>query len=123
MIRRLIPDTVFANAGIGESGGFVKLLASPPGSNPPEKPDLKTIDIDLIGTTYTVYLAAHYLRQNATPGGKIVATSSSLGFYGEPMFPLYCAAKAGVSFQPLYNPPIQSYYFRNKQFLRQRGCI
>ena len=45
---------------------------------------------------HTVYLAIHYMRQNETRGGKIVATASSAGIYASPLIPVYAASKHAV---------------------------
>ena len=88
---------MFANAGIADTLPFATLAALPKDGTPPPKPNLRTVDIDLIGVIYTIYLATHYLRQNPTPGGKIVATASAAALYSLSYVATYCASKAGVS--------------------------
>lgn len=60
------------------------------------KPNLKTIEVDLLGPTYAAFLALHYFRTNEpNTGGKVVITSSTAGLYGCPPQPQYGAAKFG----------------------------
>ncbi|KAK2733582.1 hydrolase 76 protein [Myotisia sp. PD_48] len=89
-------DFVAANAGIADATNLADPVTGVSPGAPPPKPTFKTIDVDLYGVVYTVYLALHYFRQNAVPGGKIVATASSLGLYPLPSLPQYTAAKHGV---------------------------
>ncbi|EEP82160.1 predicted protein [Uncinocarpus reesii 1704] len=87
---------VAANAGIADNVQIAAPYASATPDSPPPKPDLKTIDVDLTGVLYTIYLSLHYFRQNPCPGGKIVATSSSGGLYPLPYLPLYTTAKHAI---------------------------
>jgi NAD(P)-dependent dehydrogenase (short-subunit alcohol dehydrogenase family) len=90
-------DYVAANAGVAD---LQSLYEKQPGE--PTKPNLKTIDIDLIGPIYCLWLAAHYFRMNGEQGGSIVITSSSAGLYKFPTNPQYAAAKHGVrTWKPL----------------------
>ncbi|CAH0028131.1 unnamed protein product [Clonostachys rhizophaga] len=84
-------DYVAANAGVAD---FQSLYEKNDGE--PQKPDLRTIDIDLNGQIYCLYLAAHYFRQNGGNSGTIVFTSSNAGLYKLPTNPQYAAAKYGV---------------------------
>lgn len=60
------------------------------------KPNLKTIEVDLLGPVYATYLALHYFRTNSpNTGGKVVITSSTAGLYGCPPQPQYGTAKFG----------------------------
>ncbi|KFY90899.1 hypothetical protein V501_01909 [Pseudogymnoascus sp. VKM F-4519 (FW-2642)] len=89
-------DFVAANAGIVDNFPIYKAGESTRPTGPPPKPDLKTIDIDLNGAIYTVYLALHYMRINSTPGGKITMTASSAALYPLDTVPLYAAAKHAI---------------------------
>jgi 15-hydroxyprostaglandin dehydrogenase (NAD) len=82
---------VAANAGIDDSQD----LYVP--SDGVTKPNLKTIEVDLLGPLYATYLALHYFRTNEpNTGGKVVITSSTAGLYGCPPQPQYGTAKFGV---------------------------
>lgn len=60
------------------------------------KPNLKTIEVDLMGPVYATYIALHYFRTNEpNTGGKVVITSSTAGLYGCPPQPQYGTAKFG----------------------------
>ncbi|RDL36183.1 uncharacterized protein BP5553_06795 [Venustampulla echinocandica] len=88
-------DVVFANAGVSEIGEFLE--RSEDASAGPTKPNLKTLDIDLSGLLYTVRLAVHYMRKNATSEkGSIICTASNAGIYAFPAAPMYGVAKHGV---------------------------
>ncbi|KAI2616856.1 NAD(P)-binding protein [Hypoxylon sp. NC1633] len=91
-------DVVMANAGISEQGASSLTLVD---EDEPSQPRLRTIDVNLTGTIYTVKLAAHYLKKNtpdATTGsrGCIICTASSAGLYPFPVAPIYAASKAGI---------------------------
>jgi short chain dehydrogenase len=63
----------------------------------PPKPDLSTTDVDYKAVIYGTQLAIHFMRQNATPGGAIVATASICGVHPIESLPEYSGAKAAVS--------------------------
>jgi len=65
----------------------------------PPKPDLASTEIDFKALLYGVQLSVHFMRQNATPGGQIVATASLVGVHPLASFPEYSANKAAVSDQ------------------------
>ena len=94
-------DFVALNAGIDDRDDIFKSISNDP-NNPPKKPNLKTIDVDLIGPYYGCKLAAHYLSLDSKaagkpqPGGKIVITSSAAGIYPAPFVPQYAMAKTGL---------------------------
>lgn len=78
-------DEVFAYAGDGKA---------------PEKPDLATIIINLIGTLYTSKLASHYfIKQNGQQPSEsqedtcLVLIGSGAAFLDCPRAPQYCATK------------------------------
>ncbi|KAE8167334.1 hypothetical protein BDV40DRAFT_295918 [Aspergillus tamarii] len=93
-------DIVFANAGITEKGSL--LPAKHDGNEGPPKPNLATLNVNLVGAIYTVHLAIHYMYKNATSdptassNGLIVCTASNAGLYPFPMAPMYATTKAGV---------------------------
>ena len=62
----------------------------------PPKPDLSTTDVDFKGVVYGTQLAIHFMRKNATHGGKIVATASAAGIVPHETYPEYDGAKAAV---------------------------
>ncbi|KAJ5706821.1 hypothetical protein N7488_006622 [Penicillium malachiteum] len=96
-------DIVFANAGITEHGS---LLPPKDGdlSTRPSKPNLATVNVNLIGVVYSVQLAIHYMAQNKlapsedspSSNGLIVCTASNAGLYPLPIAPLYAVTKHGV---------------------------
>jgi len=85
-------DFVFANAGILDVADFYE----PSTELPPPEPSLLTSQVSCDGAIYTGYLAMHYLRQNSTPGGSIIMTSSASALYQAAILPIYCAAKYAV---------------------------
>ncbi|KAE8143116.1 hypothetical protein BDV38DRAFT_267147 [Aspergillus pseudotamarii] len=102
-------DIVFANAGITEKGSL--LPAKRDGNEGPPKPNLATLNVNLVGAIYSkfpssiensVHLAIHYMYKNATSdptassNGLIVCTASNAGLYPFPMAPMYATTKAGV---------------------------
>ena len=90
-----------------DAAPFFKLMNVPKDSTPPPKPNLKALDVNLTAVIHTAYLAAHYFRQNPSPGGKIVATAGVSGIYGMRGMPIEAASKHGVSCAPR-----QTYLFK-----------
>ncbi|KAJ5889595.1 hypothetical protein N7504_010405 [Penicillium tannophilum] len=91
-------DIVFANAGITEKGS---LLPQGDAENGPVKPDLATLNVNLVGVIYSVQLAIHYMSKNPSGNGQgskglICCTASNAGLYPFPMAPMYSATKYGV---------------------------
>ncbi|KAL3264972.1 hypothetical protein ABHI18_000249 [Aspergillus niger] len=89
-------DIVCANAGIGETGSLFTTAG-----DEPVKPGLKTHDVCLAGTIYTVSLAAFYLSRNQPSPvtgikGSIICTASNSGIYPLNLAPIYTTAKYGV---------------------------
>ncbi|TNY22238.1 hypothetical protein DMC30DRAFT_415242 [Rhodotorula diobovata] len=87
-------DVVVANAGIFESGSFLDDTVDTEGKL--TKPDLGTIDINVVGTLYTARLAFHHLRQRpeSSPGLKALVILGSLtSFVATPGCPLYATSK------------------------------
>ncbi|GAA5889811.1 hypothetical protein JCM6882_004332 [Rhodosporidiobolus microsporus] len=85
-------DVVIANAGIFEGGLLLEDKLDETGKL--AKPDISTIDINIIGSTYTSKLAFHYLTKNPSKGLKSLVVLGSLTSYiPSPGCPLYIAAK------------------------------
>jgi 15-hydroxyprostaglandin dehydrogenase (NAD) len=81
---------VAANAGIDDTQD---LAGSWDGVS---KPNLKTIEVDLLGPIYATFLAIQYFRSNSpNTGGKVVITSSTAGLYASSGQPQYGVAKYG----------------------------
>lgn len=94
-------DFAALNAGIDDRDDIFNSISSD-SSKPPQKPNMLTLEIDLIGAYYGAKLAAHYMSLDSTAagkpkaGGKIVVTSSAAGIYPIPLCPQYGAAKHGL---------------------------
>ncbi|KAI9743990.1 MAG: hypothetical protein M1818_002724 [Claussenomyces sp. TS43310] len=86
-------DVVVANAGCDEPRNqYFGLRKDETGD--PLPLDLRVLDVDLKGTSYTVALGMHYLlKENGGRGGSIVLISSMAGYHGVPELPNYTAAK------------------------------
>ncbi|KAE8347735.1 hypothetical protein BDV24DRAFT_170760 [Aspergillus arachidicola] len=91
-------DHVFANAGIAPRTNF--LDESPDNNSELAPPDLKVLNVNLIGAIYTTRLAVHHFRKfagqhNGVATGSIVFTASASSFqnFGAPD---YATAKHGV---------------------------
>ncbi|KAH8807821.1 hypothetical protein F5884DRAFT_704150 [Xylogone sp. PMI_703] len=84
-------DLVAANAGITDQQNLYERQ-----SGELQKPNLKTVEVDLIAVIYALWLAAHYFRKNGKEGGKIIMTASSAGLYPFPTNPQYAVAKHGI---------------------------
>ncbi|OJJ38269.1 hypothetical protein ASPWEDRAFT_57053 [Aspergillus wentii DTO 134E9] len=97
-------DVVFANAGITEKGRLLPTAEERVGGKP-SKPDLKTLDVNLVGVLYSIKLGIHYISKNTPQAplsgppskGSIICTSSNAGHYAFPIAPLYAATKHGVT--------------------------
>ncbi|KAJ3739336.1 hypothetical protein DFH05DRAFT_1514949 [Lentinula detonsa] len=95
-------DVVVPNAGIGEPGNFLEVkLDNKTGK--PQKPNLSTVQVNLIGVLYTVHLAQHYLlvdlRKVDTPTQPLKAMiliGSMASWDGFPVAPIYSASKHAV---------------------------
>ena len=88
---------VIANAGIHRKDEVFSYAGD---GNEPEKPDLSTIDVNLVGPLYTSKLASHYfVKQNGqepSPAQEdtcLVLIGSGAAFLDCPRAPQYCAAK------------------------------
>ncbi|KAF5355507.1 hypothetical protein D9758_006411 [Tetrapyrgos nigripes] len=91
-------DIVVANAGISEVGRFLNVGLDTHGK--PSKPNLKTLEVNLVGAMYTVHLAQHYLLVNREPEGtslkSVVMLGSMASWVAIPTAPVYAASKHGV---------------------------
>lgn len=79
----------------------------------PPQPDILTVDVSLVSSIWSAYLAMHFFRKNFSKGGNLVFTSSSAGIYPSSEMVLYSASKHGVSLLKLsaarvWEFPIQS---------------
>ncbi|KAK3290120.1 uncharacterized protein B0H64DRAFT_453040, partial [Chaetomium fimeti] len=100
-------DVVVANAGVSEQGAttLVRLPLDGGGGGEDEgrsRPGVATLEVNLLGTVYSVNLAVHYMNKKPKPGaggasrGSIICTASNAGLYPLPVAPLYAACKFGV---------------------------
>ncbi|CRL26592.1 Short-chain dehydrogenase/reductase SDR [Penicillium camemberti] len=76
-------DHVFANAGIGPTTNFLDDNLDENGQLTP--PDLRTVNVNLLGVIFTVRLAAYYIQKHSAhrPSGElgsIVVTASTASF-------------------------------------------
>ncbi|KAI1773237.1 NAD(P)-binding protein [Hypoxylon cercidicola] len=91
-------DVVMANAGISEQGASSLALVE---EEEPSQPRLRTLDVNLTGTIYTVKLAIHYIKKNQLDPstgsrGSVICTASNAGLYPFPVAPIYAASKFGI---------------------------
>ena len=86
---------LWANAGVVDRSS-IYILNHRGSKEIPPAPDVATTMIDYVGVVYGTQLAIHFMRQNPTPGGQIVATASIAGIHPHSTYPEYCGAKAGV---------------------------
>ncbi|KIY44528.1 NAD(P)-binding protein [Fistulina hepatica ATCC 64428] len=89
-------DVVVANAGVGEIGKFQQPRYNE--AHQPQKPNLGTVDINLVGTLYSIHLGLHYMKKDQTPESlkAIVLVGSIASWMGIPRGPLYSASKHGI---------------------------
>ena len=93
-------DFFAANAGIEDKESvFAKFDLEAE----PVKPNLATIELDLLGVLYGLKLFIHYARKtrselppSASFTPAMIITASSVGLYQFPASPQYCAAKYGL---------------------------
>jgi len=87
-------DAVVPNAGILEAQS---LLNHDPAGAKPSKPNVSTIEINLIGVIYTVKLAFYYLKKNPSKDGKSITLIGSMASHvGLATANLYSTSKHGV---------------------------
>lgn len=90
-------DVVLPNAGVTEFGRFDQRLEEESAQDRPVKPNLKTLDIDLIGVLYTTRIALWYFFNDKRdePGLRSIAfTGSMSSFYGSNYGVNYGVSKA-----------------------------
>ena len=93
-------DFLAANAGIAAVDSVYDLSSKELG--PPMKPNLQTLEVDLIAVYYGVQLFKYYHQNSGGEAlGKIVVTISQSGLYPLHFRPTYASAKHGVSRTPL----------------------
>ncbi|KAK5123625.1 hypothetical protein LTR85_002663 [Meristemomyces frigidus] len=91
-------DLFAANAGMDDRDDIFNTISSD-STKPPKQPNMKTIEVNLVGTYYGIKLAAHYMTIDSKAagkekiGGKIVVTASAAGLYPLPSVPQYAATK------------------------------
>lgn len=83
-------DIVIPNAGVTEIGEFTRV-----GFGQPKKPNLKTLDVNLISVIHTTQLAHHYFSnsKNSDSLKTIVIIGSMGSLSGIPAAPIYAASK------------------------------
>ena len=90
-------DFFAANAGIADREDVFEQFSL---DEEPKKPDLTTLDVDLVSVFHGLKLFVHYARKARREGRartrKMVATASMMGIYPFETNPQYCAAKHGV---------------------------
>jgi len=88
-------DVVVVNAGVSEIGNFEKVSVS---NGRPVKPQLKTLEINLVAALYTAHCAVHYLPQKQVPGElkSVVLLGSMASWLPIPNGEMYSAAKHGL---------------------------
>lgn len=90
-------DVVVPNAGFIDTGSAYNLRRKGAAvTDLPPQPDLSATDANFKGVMYSTTLAQHFMRHNATPGGKIIVTGSMIGVHPCGTFPEYCASKAAA---------------------------
>jgi NAD(P)-dependent dehydrogenase (short-subunit alcohol dehydrogenase family) len=62
-----------------------------------KRPDLRPLDVNLVGTIYAIMLFKHFVRKSGRSGGKVVITASRAGQYRMPSHLIYCTSKHGAS--------------------------
>ncbi|TVY44413.1 5'-hydroxyaverantin dehydrogenase [Lachnellula occidentalis] len=89
-------DIVIANAGVvGADDMFT--LQDP--ALPPVKPNLRIIEINLLGMTYTTKLALHYFRRQPVEAGRdrcLIIKASIAAYADQPGSPQYNVSKWGA---------------------------
>ncbi|KAH7234545.1 short chain dehydrogenase reductase [Fusarium solani] len=89
-------DVVIANAGVVGADDLFK-LQEPDG--PPVKPDLRILEINLLGTAYTAKLALHYFRRQPEEPSRdrcLIIKGSIAAYADQPGSPQYNMSKWGA---------------------------
>ncbi|KAF4537044.1 Glycoside hydrolase, partial [Lasiodiplodia theobromae] len=88
-------DAVLSNAGINREDFLADSFDAATGELLP--PDLKVLDVNLVGAVYAVKCAVHFFAKRQTEVRcQIVLTGSAASFLDTPPLHLYCASKAGI---------------------------
>lgn len=90
-------DHVFANAGVGPTTSFLDHSLDDAGNLVP--PNLRTINVNLIGPLYTLWLSTYHLQKNAQegkPSDSSIVLSASASSFQNFRVPDYTVAKHGV---------------------------
>ncbi|PVH73222.1 NAD(P)-binding protein [Cadophora sp. DSE1049] len=85
---------VLSNAGINSENLLDTEIDKETGALLP--PNLKSLDVNLVGTLYMVKVALHYFEKWPQIQSQIVLTASAASFIDTPPLHVYCAGKAGV---------------------------
>ncbi|KAF8520391.1 NAD(P)-binding protein [Hysterangium stoloniferum] len=92
-------DIVVPNAGISERGAFTA-AATTAVNGAPSKPNLKTLEVNLIGVLYSTRLALYYLMTDYAPGSNALKSLVFIGSMSSlesiPMAALYSVSKHAV---------------------------
>jgi NAD(P)-dependent dehydrogenase (short-subunit alcohol dehydrogenase family) len=87
--------SVLSNAGINSHEGlFQDSIDEKSGKLLP--PNLKSIEVNLLGQIYVAKCALHFFRKWPDTPCQLAMTSSAGAYFAAPPIHLYCAAKAGV---------------------------
>lgn len=101
-------DSVYLNAGIGDTDSLYKDFAIDEQTALPRPLDLRTMDVNLNAVIQGIHLARHFFSEkNTIRGGQIVVTASMFGLYPTHAVPLYSTSKHAVvglvrSLAPVY---------------------
>ncbi|ETS80068.1 hypothetical protein PFICI_07597 [Pestalotiopsis fici W106-1] len=87
-------DAVVSNAGVNNEDFLSSVIDSSTGILSP--PDLKPLEINLMGMIYAVKCAVHYFDRQPDARYQIIMTGSAASFLDTPPLYLYCTAKAGI---------------------------
>lgn len=82
-------DVVVPNAGVTEAPGWFE----DNGTDEPERPNLTTFNVNLLGAMYSVKLAFAHLRRSPSKRKSIVLVGSMSSFSGIPLAPMYTLSK------------------------------
>ncbi|KUJ13356.1 NAD(P)-binding protein [Mollisia scopiformis] len=85
---------VLSNAGINSENLLDTEFDKETGALLP--PNLKSLDVNLVGTLYMVKVALYYFEKWPQIQSQIVLTASAASFIDTPPLHVYCAGKAGV---------------------------
>ncbi|KAM0187501.1 hypothetical protein ACHAPI_011136 [Fusarium lateritium] len=89
-------DIVVANAGVI---GKDDLFSLDDASSEPQKPDLRIIEVNLMGTAYTTKLALHYFRRQPLDADRdrcLILKASLAAYADQPGSPQYNISKWGI---------------------------